>query len=173
MRRDWLELSLKAPLLATWAGRSAVLGLAGLGARAHAQGADTTPTGAIATANADGSIPAYAGGLTKPPAGWTPEKGYVDPFPQDKPLFTITAANATQYAALLTPGVQALLKKQPAFQMPVYQTRRTAALPATAKGTVPFPQPKTGEQAMENHLNRYAGGGYDREYAWFPVRANG
>jgi len=172
-RRDWLALSLKAPVAAHWLPRVSVLGLATSSTAVLAQGAEATATGALAGPNADGSIPAYAGGLTKPPAGWSADKGYVDPFPQDKPLFTITAANAGQYAALLTPGVQALLKRQPAFQMPVYQTRRTAALPATAKGTVPFPQPKTGEQAMQNHLNRYAGGGYDREYAWFPVRANG
>jgi hypothetical protein len=172
-RRDWLALSLKAPVAAHWLPRVSVLGLATSSTAVLAQGAEATATGALAGPNADGSIPAYAGGLTKPPAGWSADKGYVDPFPQDKPLYTITAANAGQYAALLTPGVQALLKRQPAFQMPVYQTRRTAALPATAKGTVPFPQPKTGEQAMQNHLNRYAGGGYDREYAWFPVRANG
>jgi hypothetical protein len=172
-RRDWLALSLKAPVGAHWLPRVSVLGLATSSTAVLAQGAEATATGALAGPNADGSIPAYAGGLTKPPAGWSADKGYVDPFPQDKPLYTITAANAGQYAALLTPGVQALLKRQPAFQMPVYQTRRTAALPATAKGTVPFPQPKTGEQAMQNHLNRYAGGGYDREYAWFPVRANG
>jgi hypothetical protein len=172
-RRDWLALSLKAPVAAHWLPRVSVLGLATSSTAVLAQGAEATATGALAGPNADGSIPAYAGGLTKPPAGWSADKGYVDPFPQDKPLYTITAANAGQYAALLTPGVQALLKRQPSFQMPVYQTRRTAALPATAKGTVPFPQPKTGEQAMQNHLNRYAGGGYDREYAWFPVRANG
>jgi hypothetical protein len=172
-RRDWLALSLKAPVAAHLLPRVSVLGLATSSSAVLAQGAEATATGALAGPNADGSIPAYAGGLTKPPAGWSADKGYVDPFPQDKPLYTITAANAGQYAALLTPGVQALLKRQPAFQMPVYQTRRTAALPATAKGTVPFPQPKTGEQAMQNHLNRYAGGGYDREYAWFPVRANG
>ena len=172
-RRAWLEWSLKAPVAAKLLPKAGLLGLTGLSGAASAQSADSTASGAIAAANADGSIPAYAGGLTKPPAGWSPEKGYVDPFPQDKPLYTITAANAAQYAGLLTPGLQALLKRQPAFQMPVYQTRRTAALPATAKGTVPYPQPKTGEQAMQNHLNRYAGGGYDREYAWFPVRANG
>ena len=172
-RRAWLQWSLKAPVAAKLLPKAGLLGLTGFSGVASAQSADSTASGAIAAGNADGSIPAYAGGLTKPPAGWSPEKGYVDPFPQDKPLYTITAANAAQYAGLLTPGLQALLKRQPAFQMPVYQTRRTAALPATAKGTVPYPQPKTGEQAMQNHLNRYAGGGYDREYAWFPVRANG
>lgn len=172
-RRAWLEWSLKAPVAANLLPKAGLLGLTGLSGAASAQSADSTASGAIAAGNADGSIPAYAGGLTKPPAGWSPEKGYVDPFPQDKPLYTITAANAAQYAGLLTSGLQALLKRQPAFQMPVYQTRRTAALPATAKGTVPYPQPKTGEQAMQNHLNRYAGGGYEREYAWFPVRANG
>ena len=156
---------------------------------------DTTYAGAIRAANADGSIPAYTGGLLKPPAGYSPEKGYVDPFAADKPLFTITGANADQYKDFLTVGQLALLKKQPSFKMPIYRTQRTAALPERvvadvvaeagkislngsalsghSRSTIPFPNPKTGEQAMMNFLMRYAGGGYDREYSWFPVRANG
>ena len=42
-----------------------------------------------------------------------------------------------------------------------------------SRTTIPFPTPKTGEEAMFNFLLHYAGGGYDREYSWFPVRANG
>jgi hypothetical protein len=76
-------------------------------------GKDLTPIGAERAGNADGTIPAWEGGLTQPPAGWTPQQGYVDPFPDDKPLFTITAQNAAQYAARLTPGMLAMLKKYP------------------------------------------------------------
>jgi hypothetical protein len=61
-------------------------------------GKDLTPIGAERAGNADGTIPAWEGGLTTPPPGWNPKQGYVDPFPDDKPLFTITAANAAQYA---------------------------------------------------------------------------
>ena len=46
-------------------------------------GADLTPMGAEKAGNKDGTIPAWEGGLCAPPAGWTPEKGYVDPFPND------------------------------------------------------------------------------------------
>src|SRR5689334_24838120 len=66
-------------------------------AEAARLGNDLTPVGAEKAGNADGSIPAWQGGLTAPPAGWSPEKGYVDPFPQDKPQMVITAANADQY----------------------------------------------------------------------------
>ncbi|HEY9238187.1 MAG TPA: DUF1329 domain-containing protein [Burkholderiaceae bacterium] len=156
---------------------------------------DLTPVGAERAGNADGSIPAWTGGLTKPPAGWMPAKGYTDPFADDKPLFTITAENMARHQDKLSAGTQALLKKYPNFTMPVYPTRRTAAYPArvttqvsdqagnvessgvTVKNaggsTVPFPIPKTGAQAMLNHNLRYIGGGLDRSYESFAVRSNG
>lgn len=158
-------------------------------------GKDLTPTGATKAANADGSIPEWKGGLTTPPSGWKPEMGYKDPFAGEKPTLTINAANAEQYKDKLPAGLMALLKKYPNFAMPVYPTHRTAALPQAEydkiKGeavkismkdghiegrdgsTVPFPVPKTGEEAIQNHILRYFGGGLEREFAWFPVRANG
>jgi len=159
-------------------------------------GKDLTPIGAERASNADGTIPAWEGGLTKPPAGWTREQGYVDPFADDKPLFTITAANAAQHAAKLTPGMQALLKKYPEqFRMHVYPSRRTAALPKEVTdrvreqapkvelngfglknlggSTTPFPIPSSGLEAIWNHLVRYVGGGTERVGHSFPVRANG
>ena len=193
VRRRLLAAAAAQPAVAITAG-----GLAGLAVHDPAQaqaGGETTHSGAIRAANADGSIPAYTGGLMRPPAGWTPERGYIDPFPDEKPLFTITAANADQYKEFLSAGMMALLRRQSAFRMPVYRTHRTAGLPEkviadvlaeagkiTANGgsmsghsrsTIPFPNPRTGEQAMLNHLMCYRGGGYDREYSWFPVRANG
>ncbi len=159
-------------------------------------GKDLTPIGAERAGNADGTIPAWEGGLTEPPPGWKPELGYVDPFPGDKPLFTITAANAAQHAAKLTPGQQALLQKYPQqFRMNVYVTRRTAALPKDVTdrvaaqaskvrlngfglrdlggSTTPFPIPQDGLEAIWNHLVRYVGGGTTRTGHSFPVRANG
>ena len=59
-------------------------------------GADLTPVGAERAGNADGTIPAWTGGLPRiAPIDWA--VGYADPFADDKPLFTITAANAEQY----------------------------------------------------------------------------
>ena len=158
-------------------------------------GKDLTPVGAEMAGNKDGSIPAWTGGLTTPPPGWTPEKGYIDPFASEKPLFTITAANAAQYQDKLSPGLQALLKKYPEFKMPVYPTHRTAAYPKAVtdaareqatkvqlrgfgianlgNSTIPFPIPENGLQAILNHNMRYLGGGLKRTYNWFPVRANG
>jgi hypothetical protein len=159
-------------------------------------GKDLTPIGAERAGNADGTIPAWEGGLTQPPAGWTPQQGYVDPFPDDKPLFTITAANAAQHADKLSPGLQALLGKYPQrFRMNVYPTRRTAALPKEVTdrvreqapsvelngfglrnlggSTTPFPIPQSGLEAIWNHLVRYVGGGTTRVGHSFPVRANG
>ena len=157
---------------------------------------DLTPIGAERAGNADGTIPAWEGGLTQPPAGWNPQQGYVDPFADDKPLFTITAANAAQHADKLTPGMQALLKKYPQhFRVNVYPTRRTAALPKDVTdrvreqaskvelngfglqnlggSTTPFPIPSSGLEAIWNHLVRYVGGGTTRIGHSFPVRANG
>jgi hypothetical protein len=157
-------------------------------------GADLTPMGAEKAGNKDGTIPAWTGGLCTPPAGWTPAKGYVDPFGNDKPKFTITKANAAQYKDNLTPGTLALLNKYDNFKMPVYETRRTACYPDSVyagvkkdapkldlvgfgisggRADVPFPIPKNGLEVMWNHQQRYLGSGIVRDYNSFPVRANG
>ncbi|MDE0030603.1 MAG: DUF1329 domain-containing protein [Deltaproteobacteria bacterium] len=144
-------------------------------------GADLTPLGAEKAGNASGAIPAWEGGITEPPAGYRPGGRLVDPFPDDKPLFTITAENYKRYEANLTPGQIAVLQRYPeTYRMPVYQTRRTASLPpriyertianaATAALTddgngvvhaaegIPFPIPKNGLEAIWNHLLRYRG----------------
>jgi hypothetical protein len=142
-------------------------------------GNDLTPMGAEKAGNADGSIPAWDGGIKTPPAGYKPGSHYVDPFAADKPLFTITAANMAQYASKLTPGQQALLKAYPkSYKMIVYPTRRSASFPqriydktkanaASAKTVdngygvtgaingIPFPIPQSGVEAIWNHLLRY------------------
>ncbi|HEY1077265.1 MAG TPA: DUF1329 domain-containing protein [Fontimonas sp.] len=141
-----------------------------------------TPMGGEKAGNADGSIPAWDGGLTKSPPCY---KGigtrYCDPFGDDKPLFTITKANVAEYAAKLSEGQKAMFKQYPdSYKMNVYQTRRTAAYPdfvyeATAKNAVnaelggggealvgaimgiPFPIPKSGVEPVWNHKVRYRG----------------
>ncbi|MGI9245730.1 MAG: DUF1329 domain-containing protein, partial [Steroidobacteraceae bacterium] len=145
-------------------------------------GKDLTPVGAERAGNADGTIPAWEVGLMQAPAGWTPQQGYVDPFPGDRPLFTIDASNAAQYDAKLTRGQAALLKKHPQnFRMIVYPTRRTVGYPKAVTdrvvaragkvslqgfglkdldgSTTPFPIPQNGLEAVWNHLVRYLGGG--------------
>src|SRR5512135_2794378 len=90
---------------------------------------DLTPVGAERAGNADGSIPAWTGGLAKTPPV-DRKVGYVDPFAADTPLYTITAKNAEQYKDLLSNGHLALLKRDAkTFKMDVYPTRRSAAYP--------------------------------------------
>jgi hypothetical protein len=151
-------------------------------------GADLTPLGAEKAGNADGTIPAWDGGIKSPPAGYKPGQHYVDPFAGDKVLFTITKDNVAQYADKLTPGQQALLKAYPTYKMKVYPTRRSASYPkriydmtkrfaSTAKTVengygvtgsvngIPFPIPKQGVEVIWNHLLRYRAESASRKIA--------
>ncbi len=143
-------------------------------------GVDLTPLGGEKAANAAGTIPAWDGGLTQPPAGFVAGKHYVDPYAGDKPLLTIDAKNLAQYSEKLSAGHQAMLKAYPSFKMLVYPSHRSAAAPqriyeATKKtaatatlaeggngvdnalGGIPFPLPKSGVEVIWNHLLRYRG----------------
>ena len=73
-------------------------------------GADLTPLGSERAGNADGSIPAWTGGITSPPEGIGYEKGkhLPDPFAADKPLMRIDASNMEAHDADLTRGQKAL-----------------------------------------------------------------
>ena len=52
-------------------------------------GAELTPLGAEKAGNADGTIPAWNGGITKPPAGYTPGMHHPDPFADDAVRFNL------------------------------------------------------------------------------------
>ncbi len=158
-------------------------------------GKDLTPLGGEVAGNKDGSIPAYTGGLMKPPACFKPGVEYCDPFAADKPKFTIDGASADKYKDKLPEGALAMLKKYPTYKMNVYETHRTAAVPAAIadvvkkeatqidlngfgisgrkETTTPFPIPKNGLEAIWNHNLRYLGGGFQKESSAFPVRSNG
>lgn len=93
-------------------------------------GTPLTPVGATRAGNAAGTIPEWTGGIQSPPAGFQPGGTWVDPYPDDKPLFTITAQNYEQYKENLTPGQVAMFKQYPdTFRMHVYPTRRSASYP--------------------------------------------
>lgn len=160
-------------------------------------GKDLTPTGAERAGNKDGTIPAWEGGITKPPAGFVKGKHMVDPYPNDKVLFTITSKNAEQYKDQLSPGLLALLKTYPdTFKMNVYPTRRSASSPQYVydaikrnavraellpsgngfKGAaigVPFPLPANGTEAIWNHITRYRGVTVTRDTGQAAVMPNG
>lgn len=167
---------------------------AGIGADEVRQlGSTLTAVGAEAAASADGAIPAYAGGLTTAPAGYKKGDGLLpDPYAGEKPLYAITAANAGEHAAQLTAGAQALLKRYPSFRIDVYPTHRSVAFPkyvtdntlgcATTASTkqdgqsmlgclagFPFPVPKTGSEAMWNHLVRFEGQAQQTTYRNYNV----
>ena len=95
-------------------------------------GKDLTPLGSQKSGNKDGTIPEWTGGLSEVPAGVAFKIGdhHPDPYAADKPLFTVTAANAAQYAGKLTEVSSALFKAYPdAYKMNVYPTRRSCANP--------------------------------------------
>lgn len=143
-------------------------------------GKDLTPLGGEAKANADGSIPAWTGGLTAPPAGFKPGDHHPDPFAADQPLFTVTAANMGQHESRLTAGQIATLKAYASYKLIVYPTHRSASNPqrvydATRKNATtarlvsngngisgailgaPFPLPQSGLEVVWNFLTRYRG----------------
>jgi hypothetical protein len=102
-------------------------------------GKDLTPVGAEKAGNKDGSIPAWEGGLSKSPACFKPGGRYCDPFTDDKPLYTITAANVAQYEKLLTPGQRAMFQKHPSYKMQVFQSRSSGARAWTQGNVYGYP----------------------------------
>jgi hypothetical protein len=170
-------------------------------AEAARLGAELTPLGAEKAGNADGSIPAWDGGLTSAAqagfANFRAGQHHPDPYASDKPLYTVTAGNMNQYAAKLTEGHKKLLQTyKSSFKMNVYPTHRSAAYPqriydatkriATtaelAKGGngvikagegIPFPIPKSGVEVFWNHVLRYRGDVIVRNIGQAPVTASG
>jgi hypothetical protein len=150
-------------------------------AEAARLGQDLTPLGAERAGNAAGTIPAWDGGITSPPAGYVVGSHHPDPFADDRPLYTITHDNLAEHEASLTAGHAALLKAYPSsYRMPVYPTRRSASNPAriyeatrrnattarlvnngagfeNAIAGIPFPIPQSGLEVIWNHLTRYRG----------------
>lgn len=159
-------------------------------------GNELTPLGGERAGNADGSIPAWDGGVTTPPAGYKRGDHHPAPFPEEQPLLTITAANMKEHESRLTAGHIALLKAYPDYKILVYPSHRTASVPAyvsdatkkyapTAKlanngagiegcmiGT-PFPVPQNGLEVIWNHLTRYRGIAARRTYGQAAPLRNG
>ena len=140
-----------------------------------------TPVGAERAGNADGSIPAWTGGVTSAP-GYVSGAPRPDVFAADKPIFSITARNFREHEDKLPEGAKALFAKHAGYRMDVYPSRRSAAAPdwvyeniarnATralaapegiaygvegAAGGIPFPIPKDGFEVMWNHLLAFWG----------------
>ncbi|MYM34460.1 DUF1329 domain-containing protein [Duganella sp. FT94W] len=156
---------------------------------------ELTPFGAEKAGNKDGSIPAWTGGYTSAIAGDKAGGRRGDPFKDEKPLFVVTGKNADQYAALLTDGTKAMLKKYPDYRLDVYPTHRTAAAPqwvydntfknatraklgagdvvSGAYGGIPFPIPKSGVEVMWNHQLRWRGTSWQIPLSQYQLTADG
>jgi uncharacterized protein DUF1329 len=141
-------------------------------------GADLTPLGAEKAGNADGSIPAWTGGLSSPPPHVNYQVGmhHPDPFASDPLQMTINSANAAQYADRLTGAHKALLDNYASsYFMSVYPTHRTCTFPenvfAAARNNAevgelapggngvtgaimskPFPIPNSAYEIIWNHM---------------------
>ncbi|MBK0057731.1 DUF1329 domain-containing protein [Pseudomonas sp. S44] len=159
-------------------------------------GTTLTPMGAEKAGNADGSIGPWEP-LAKT-AGSVDARGFLsDPYGSEKPLFTITAANADQYKDKLAPGQLAMLKRYPdTYKLPVYKTHRGATVPDAVyadiksnatqttlveggnglnnfRGAIPFPIPKSGVEVIWNHITRYRGGSVSRLVTQATPQQNG
>lgn len=176
--------------------------LAGISAQDAAKlGAELTPMGAEKAGNADGSIPEWTGGIKSPTDAGFPNyragQHHPDPFAGDKPLFTVTPANMSQYESKLTEGHKKLLQTyKNTYKMIVYPTHRSAAFPqriydatkriaTTAQLTgggkgvtgavegIPFPIPSQGVEVFWNHVLRYRANAGARAFGQAPVEAGG
>lgn len=157
-------------------------------------GNELTPIGAEKSGNGD-EIPAWDGGLTEAPDNYDGEH-YLNPFPEDEPLFVIDQSNVDEYADRLTPGQEKMIREYDDYKMPVYETRRTGAMPEeiyekakkNATNTtlveggnglenfdtaVPFPIPENGLQVIWNHITRYRGGAVNRNIHQVTPQENG
>ena len=157
-----------------------------------------TPLGAERAGNTAGTIPAWEGGISRPPSGYKPGEHHVDPFPDDQPHLTITADNLDVHADRLSPGQQALLRANPdSWYLQVYPTRRTASYPewvydavrdnartarlltagkggvAEANVSSPFPVPASGVEAVWNHILRWRGIRIQRSFGQAAVTRRG
>jgi predicted Zn-dependent protease len=164
---------------------------------ARGAGGGLTPIGAEAGGNADGSIPAWTGGLQRSdwPDGFAKGQRLQDPYAGDRPLFTITAANLARYRERLSRGHQALFERYPSYSMPVYPARRSVGYPdaiyeasqanigrakllgpdalSGARLGVPFPKPQSGVEVMWNHRTRYRGDSLEMQTTQAVVPARG
>ena len=166
---------------------------------ANRLGGDLTPAGAEKAGSSSG-VSAWSQSNkidgSKYLSGWD-GNGLPDPFASDPIKYTITAANASQYASQLTEGQQAMLKTYPdSFKLNVYESRRTCVpkdfLAAAYKRNAevgmlvdggngiseaimasPFPIPNSGLEIVWNHTLRYRGARLAREFNMTSPTAGG
>ena len=161
-------------------------------------GTSLTPLGAEVAGNADGTIPAWNGGLATDAAPL--KNGHLtNPFKDEQPKFVITAQNADQYKDKLTAGQMAMFQRYPdTYKIRVFPSHRTTAVPdaiyeAAKKSAAntelveggngvsnftdsryyAFPIPQDGLEVMWNHITRYRGGNVRRNITQATPQTNG
>lgn len=143
---------------------------------------EKTVIGAEKAGNKENTIPAWVGNEPAAP-GWTFGKNRMDYWKHkdEKPLAVIDASNVEKYADKLTPGQINLVRTIKDYTMPIYPSHRTCgysdfilqntkanvgkakiaadgwSLEAASLPGVPFPEPKSGIEAVWNFLVRYQG----------------
>lgn len=162
-----------------------------VGVTATLQGVATAQTAGMDKGpSPDGKIPAYAGAQA-PLGGWSFGKFRGDFWKHkgEKALFSIDASNVDKYAANLTAGQIELIKQKKGYRMDVYPSHRECSAPDFVRANteknatqakldatgeyletaalpgMPFPAPKSGAEAMWNHLMRYRGVGTEWQKA--------
>ena len=163
---------------------------------AHRLAEDLTPMGAERAGNADGSIPAWSGGITAPPVPYAAGDHHPDPFAGEQPLLRIDQSNLEAHRSLLGAGQVAMLENYPDYHFDVYPSHRSAAYPPriyemTAQNArsgmlveggdgvlnvaegLPFPFPESAEELMWNHRLRYKGIGSERHISLVAPTASG
>lgn len=163
-------------------------------------GNELTCVGATRAGNKAGTIPAFSGKYVGEVPGWTakPHSGAqpIDPYADEKPKFTITAANVSQYKEHLSAGQIAMFKRYPkTYKMNIYPTHRdfgySKQVCADAKwnalhaklvdggmgvdgiGHIPFPIPKNGLELLWNQQLPFRAYTYDKTVDIASVQADG
>lgn len=162
-------------------------------------GRDLTPNGAEKAGNKDGTIPAWDGGyvIPAPPKDQWRLLSSTPLTSNDKPLYTVTAANMANYKGKLTVGQETMMKRFPdTYKLNVYPSRRTASLPAsiieaTKKNALtaelgnsgesllnavtgtPFPITQNALEIIWNHKVRYRGLSVRRYNTQLAVQTSG
>ncbi|MCL5042283.1 MAG: DUF1329 domain-containing protein [Gammaproteobacteria bacterium] len=160
-------------------------------------GRSLTPMGAERAGNAAGTIPEWTGGLPTDAAPLRNGTFMGNPYADDQPLFEITADNYRDYEDQLAPGQVALFQRYPeTFRMPVYESRRSVALPDAINEAAAynarnaslveggngvsnyqlahaFPLPDNGLEVIWNHITRYRGDSMQRVVVQATPQVNG
>jgi hypothetical protein len=148
---------------------------------------DLTPVGAERAGNQSGSIPAWDGGVTELPAGFTRGDLHPDPFGNDKVLFSIRHSNSAAFSGQMTNGQMAMFDRYPdSYRLDIYPSRRSASFPEriyqqtadnglagqltadgegvlNVAGGFPFPFPENGRELMWNHKLKFKSTGSQRK----------